>query len=284
MTQRLEKKFWLSLTLVGGAGLFGALGVNAQFSLNFVPLEGTVDRFVVQGANGDTDAITPGQTPFLWNGTTFERVTDPTTGKEYYHMIVGSLADGFIQESYIEMNSIPGLMSFSGPTDGDNSRDPLGTYFSNETTGNGHANPREVILRQVVNDGQIMMEFKKDKLLYKPIITQTLRSPDIVAVVQIDMRNSTYDDTTTPGTIINIQRFADEFLDDVASFDLSKDGHEVDVSAGRYKFIDGLGSGGTRGTYEYVDGGFDLEGIQWEDFFDYTADNPWSYPDLKPSR
>ena len=273
-----------------GLAAFFIPSVNAQFDLNFVPTIGTVSTSMFQGGEEDGSTL-DGQTPFLFHGESLEIVTDPETGERYYHMIVGSAAEGFLQESYIEVNSVPGsmqlndagILSSSGTNVGDNGHDPLGIVIGNINAGIGQANPRKVIMRQIVSDGEIMMEFRKDEFLKKPLINQVQVNSDIAAIFQLDMRNSSYDDDTTAATIVNIQRLSDEKLDGLADFNMATDIQNSDVNAGRYTYLNGTGNNGAEGTYEYIDGDFKINDVKWENFFDHSADNPWGYTDLRPT-
>jgi len=263
----------------------------AEFSLNFIPSSGSLSSSVYQGGAGEEETLN-NQTPFLFDGTSFNTVIDPDTGLEYYHMIIGSAAEGFLQETYIEVNSVPGAMSvndqgqlsLSGTDTGDNGHDPLGIVLDELGTGNGQANPRRVVVRQIVNDGEIMMEFKKDKLLMKPVIRQIVNDSGINGLFQLDMRNSTYDDDTSAGLITNILNVKDGYSDGGGNFNMATDVDNSQVTGGRYTYIDGVERGGTSGTYQYIDGGdFDVDNVQWENYFDHSVDNPWAYELLRPT-
>lgn len=155
-------------------------------------------------------------------------------------------------------------------------------YAQKQDSGNGTGNPRRVLIRQIVNDGEIMMEFLKDKYLYKPRISQILIGPDLTAMFDLDMRNSTYDDDTTAGVMTNImQLWGEGTPPDSAMFDPVSQGQEVIINAGQYTYTDGAGFGGAEGTYDYADGGFDHLGIDWASYLDPTVDNPWSFEDSK---
>jgi len=263
----------------------------SQFPLNFIPSTGSLSSSVYQGGEGEEETLN-NQTPFLFAGQSFSTVTDPETGDRYYHMIIGSAAEGFLQETYIEVHSVPGAMlvnelgqlSLSGTDTGDNGHDPLGMVLDSLGTGNGQANPRKVVMRQLVSDGEIMMEFKKDQLLMKPVIRQILRSPDVTALFQLDMSNSSYDDNTTPGLMTNILHINTPSLAENIVFDLATDADKSTVTGGRYTYSDGEERGGTSGSYQHVDGGgFDVDNVKWENFFDHASENPWAYPLLRPT-
>jgi hypothetical protein len=299
---------------------------HAEFTLNFQPapveykhpstsamtsVMATTHNNSDNGTNPDT-----GMTPYLI-GSNFERpeiVIDPDNGKQYYHMIVGNLSDGFIQETYIEMGfgtygstsettqgGAPASASGGGGTyswdaQGDkftnpaysfgNGYDPLDMekdyYAQKQDAGNGTGNPNKVLIRQIVNDGEIMMEYLKDKYLYKARISQMLIAPDVTAMFDLDMRNSTYTDNTTPGVMTNImQLWGDNTPPDSAMFDPVAQGEQVVINAGKYTYADGAGFGGSEGDYTYSDGGFDHMSTDWASYMDPAANNPWSFEDSK---
>ena len=83
----------------------------AEFALNFQPVNfGTTWRT----SSGRTSPV-----PYVLNQTPIaleklysiydyegpEIVTDSSNGKTYYHVLIGSMADGFIQETFIETDS-----------------------------------------------------------------------------------------------------------------------------------------------------------------------------------
>ncbi len=264
-----------------------ALGLTpqaeAEFALNFQPIgSGVMSTTSVRGGGSFG-----GQTPFLVDGSLNmpEIVSDPTTGLNYYHMIVGSPAEGFVQESFIQVSVIPGtILTCSGNTCATNlnNMDPLGgsgLYY----TGNAAANPRGTIIRQILSDGEITIEFLKDKYNRKPLITQTIMTPDIVSTFKIDMRNSTYDDKNTPGVVSNTFSFTDPGTNpSLGSFDMARDGQKTNITAGRYTYTNGTGNGGSQGTYNYVEGGavFDADWTIYMDKLD--SRNIWSYPQYQP--
>lgn len=221
-----------------------------------------------------------GQTPF-----TYERVTDPN-GVEYYHMIIGAPSSGFGEEIYIKLTSpftgYGSLGDVGGPSDSGgnfgapgNGGDPLGIVTTNGATGNTSGNPQSVQIDMIMTDGEISMEFLKDTFDHKPVITQQINAPDITSAVMIDMRNSTYSDMNTPGVMLNTMSLqGSNTPPGLGQFDMSKDGQNTNVNAGRYTY--------SSGTYTYLDGGFNSGNLNWGDFFDPTMSNPWAYPDNHP--
>ncbi len=272
-------------SLIVAAGLMSPLAY-AELSLNFTPDDGgTMSTTGVRG-----NASFGGQTPFLKKGGLElpEIVTDPETGIKYYHMIIGDIADGFIQETYIEHGygsfpdqNVGSAVGGDGGASGGNGRDPLDSDPS-VNTANAEANPRKVLIRQIISDGEIFMEFLKDRFESKPLIVQQINAPDIRATFRIDMRNSTYDDMSNAGIITNtlsLPGLGTEYFED---FNYAQDTQKASITGGLYKYTEGTGPGGSDGTYEYVDSMYDHKSQAWADFIDPSEANPWSYPANKP--
>ncbi len=218
-----------------------------------------------------------GATPFLMRGSFQlpEIVVDPETGLDYYHIIMGDPASGFMQEVYIErgFSSFPNGnvgSAVGGGGNGGNNIDPLGPDAAN-----GKANPRKVLVRQVISDGEIYMDFTKDKFDRKPKITQILTLPDMSSIFQLDMSNSSYGDDLTPGILSYTMQLADDYQDQ-ANFNFATDVQNSNVTGGRYTYVNGAGPGGSDGTYTYDNGNFDVDAISWEAYFDHSLSNPWS--------
>lgn len=228
------------------------------------------------------------QTPYLTEGPLElpELVADPESGAIYYHIIVGSLADGFIQETYIQAGYDRGRFSGGtssasmgdGDRDGGNGLDPLGRD-PGIWTANASATPKRVLVRQIVSDGEMNMEYLKDKYDRKALITQSLSNSEINTEFAIDMRNSTYGDANTTGEIINTLSLSGFGESD---FDMATDSQNSSVNAGRYTYTDGRGYGGSEGSYDYTDGNYDHVNQDWDKYFDAAQDNPWSYEVNKP--
>lgn len=257
---------------------------SAEFALNFEPVHPVtqISDWVTHG-----DARLLNQTPFLRRGILElpELVSDPETGAIYYHLIVGSEADGFIQETYIQAGyaNFPGGSSSAvggaGNASGGNGLDPLSRDPS-ISTANALANPRRVLVRQIVSDGEINMEYLKDRFDRKALINQSISTAKIDSDFSIDMRNSSYDDANTAGVIENIINLSGV---EQGTFDMAIDSQNSNVTGGRYTYTDGLGFGGSDGIYDYVDGNYDHKNQNWGDYFDINQDNPWSYNINKPT-
>ncbi len=258
----------------------------AEFSLNFQPVgpNAKMSTSIIHGVD-----VTLGQTPYLMEGTLQlpELVTDPETGDLYYHMIVGSEADGFIQETFIQagFGSFPGgpgsAVGGDGDASGGNGLDPLDRDPGIDTA-NAEANPRRVLIRQLITDSEISMEYLKDSYDKKARITQTITATDFNSDFSLDMRNSTYDDMSTAGEITNTMNIPSLGVDGLGTFDMATDTQDSTVTGGRYTYTDGTGPGGSDGTYEYFDGGYDHANQEWDLYFDPNQDNPWAYQDNRP--
>jgi len=153
----------------------------------------------------------------------------------------------------------------------------------NVTSGNGTANPNRVLVRQIVTDGEIMMEFLKDKYEYKPRVTQILVNPDLLILFDIDMRGVKYDDMVTASPIVNVQELTGANIPSSSVlFDMAVNSQNSTVTGGKYTYTTGAGFGGAEGSYSYTSGGFDQTAISWKDVFDANAVNPWSFEEAKP--
>ena len=250
------------------------------------------------------------QTPWLLDWTKLERpqiVTHPVTGDHYYHMLFGDLGSGFMQESYILMG-LGGYGNYSEPANAASASGGTGTYISRSQdrntvmlgngydpldmdngerglaveSGNGTANPKRVIFRQIVADGEIMMEVHKDSFLHKPRISQMVMGPDIAMMFDIDLRSMHMDDTTSSVPVYNtIELWGEGTPWDGARFDVTAKSHRAFVSAGHYRYVEGSGFGGSEGTYIYNNGEYDIMSVSWADYFDKHTYNPWAFEDAK---
>jgi len=292
-SMRTKKKFNSKLTPL----LLGLLCVSntaqAEFVLDFTPdNSGSMSGSVVHG-----NSSTGGQTPFLLNGTLPEIVTDPDTGLSYYHMILGDPADGFAMEVYIQrgyspnwQNGTNSAVGGAGGSGGGNGTDPLDTTAT--VTANGEANPTKVAIRMVLNDGEMQQEFLKDKLNFKPKITQSVNADDISMNFSVDMSMFTYNDSFVPGIVSNTLQLIDPTFSAVSGsgdFNITNPciprctDHKSSISAGRYTYTAGGSVAGSNGTYIYSDGGFNIDDVNWEDYYDNTdPTNVWSYTDNQP--
>ncbi|MBL1259245.1 MAG: hypothetical protein COB33_001790 [Thiotrichaceae bacterium] len=266
---KLTANFGFQKTSIAFICFLCSLSAHAEFTLDFMPDDGGA-----MGMSADT--------PWLMRGSLQlpEIVVDPDTGLDYFHIIMGDPSSGFMQDIYIER----GFSTFQGGDgsavggggNGGNNVQPL-----DAASGTGQANPRKVLVRQIVSDGEIYMDFTKDKLDRKPKITQMLTLPDMSSIFQIDMSNSTYGDDLTPGVVFYTMALADDYKDQ-ANFNFATDIQKSIIDGGRYTYTNGSGPGGSAGTYLYDQGGFDIDAVSWEVYFDHSIENPWSNSTNKP--
>ncbi len=202
-------------------------------------------------------------------------------------------------------------------TQSGNGWDPLRStawngYTANDYTGNGTGDPRKVIMRQILGgswDGFTWSCEANDEFCYdfekaedtvnsnyitgnirslKPVITLNINDPSVgmSSSFKIDMSNSDYLDSSTPGTVVNTLTITGA---PGANFDMSTDAQLSTITGGRYVFnpatdpgADELGWVNTNpnsfdfdeGSYTYAAGGIDLDAIDWESYRN-DADNPW---------
>jgi len=268
-----------------------------------------------------------------------ELVRDPDNGKLYYHIVMGDQADGFIQEVFIEargadygyntLYSVPVMTaSFGGesiaiPSSASGGTDVDVVMFDNLTnrpimdsnghrpldagSGSGTGDPNRVIMRQLVSDGEIMMDFTKSKYDRKPKITQLLNVPgDITQIFEVDMSNLTYQQDEGEARYLINQMWLwgagappdgggfDATLPvDVTRWNVSSNAGVAGTgysNAGKFRYdaftdINGeqVWESGAGGVYSYSDGGgMNLE-QDWGAFFDDAPGvNPWAYESGKP--
>ncbi|MCC6302512.1 MAG: hypothetical protein IT489_06905 [Gammaproteobacteria bacterium] len=312
MHQPRKRESKIALTL-GLPALF--LCVNpawAEFTLNWTSDTGNPvfsGTNITQTDDGGNDQLIGGQTPFV-----YERVLDGTT--PYYHLIVGDPASGFAQEVYIQAGffgqtggncrgpvTCAGTADAIGPTvsasGGDtavafgfegNGFDPLSSDAT--SSGNSSGNPSRVQMRQLVTDGDLTVDFVKDKYLEKPSITNIIDASDLNATVIIDSTGNPLNSAATASVVTNTTELKGANLPpDVSSpnggpsavrFDMATDAPDAHVTAGRYSYAPGPGPGGSGGTYTYSEGSANIN-PDWSSYFDAGEANPWAYPDNRPT-
>ncbi len=294
----------------------------AEFSLNFQafdPDRSKITPYANCMSDCTGSAINRGMTKFLtmsgvqdWQGPeyvfldtegnayAYGNVPSGVEGTYYQHMIVGDPMDGMIQEVYVattsdnmhrsgtltggvdpcpNRESSCGKITKSIPEDWGQHVEMLGPA---DRSGNGVVNVEKVLVYQIVSDGQMHSEFKKDKFGKKPLITQFINAPGINSFVSIDMRNSSYDDASTPGVMMNIMSVysADGWK---VEFNNGKDIQKSTLDAGLYTFdktatdANGVGS-----KYDYVNGDYDHTSIEWSSYYEDLDSNIWAYDIYKP--
>ncbi len=279
----MEKPSALRIILIAslGAGMMHAGVAMAEFSLNWTADTANPAFSGTSIVHGTT--TTPGQSPFI-----YERVTDG--GVNYYHLVVGDPNTGFAQETYIQIGTAAITIGFQGigpqlsssggqilPTG--NATDPLGTgAFAGNSTGN----PNRVQMRQIVEDGDLSVDFLKDTFLEKPSITNTIESADLNATFQMNSAGNPYSSSATPSQVTNtVEHLAPDMPAASAVFDMAVDSQDSRVTAGRYTTTNPQ-PGAPGGAYTYVEGGANLN-PDWSSFFDHREANPWSYPVNRPT-
>lgn len=318
--------------LMGTMPLLLVPGAHAEFNLNwqadtanpafprsfiFEDEEGNVipltDAVIHDDINVGETIVIEGQTPFV-----YEKVMEG--GVPYYHMIVGDPDSGFAQEVYIRagINAFGFFNTCSGPgscdegtatfnvgpdfsasagrgSDNDptvsNAFRPLDPDFT--ISGNMSANPNRVQMRQLLVDGDLTLDFVKDRYIEKPSISNTIEDAEFRSVFSMDSTGNLYSDSSTPSVVTNtVEHLGANLPPDVrppgggpssASFDMATDADNSVVTAGRYTWTPGSGPDGSLGTYNYVGGGGPNPGTNWGSFFDHGQANPWSYPDNRPT-
>ncbi len=265
-------------------------------------------------AIGFSNISDPDKTPFL------QEIVTGADGLSYYHMIIGSVDSSgnpivpsaanqstipFAQEIYIRRQSgsscVAVSCSFSGgsidgfSSGGGNGFDPLKNDMTSASTGNRSGFPTRVIMKDILNDGQISQIFLKDTLADKPTITQTITSKDaggtidMTAQFAIDMSNSTYGDNTKAGLITNKLTFAGANAKIPGNFDANGPDNsfvtansqtgKTNVTGGRYTFVEGTaGNSNTfgQGTYTYINGDDAASNLDWNAFRN-DEQNPLKY-------
>lgn len=218
----------------------------------------------------------PDKTPFYQ-----ELITD--RGISYYHVMVGNPSSEFAQEYYVAVATLPNggvdccwangapFSASSGTFNGGTDippfmgwADPLDPTIGFGGSGSGTGNPERVIFRQVIQSNELNQETSKLSFLNKPTINQTLTSPQIEALFNFDMSNSTYRDLTTTGVMINrIKLFDVNQPDTLFDFDVASNLHSSKLTGGTYTFTPGIDKGASNGSYQYQEGNFDPKPIDW---------------------
>ncbi len=296
------------------------LGANDRFDeFNFGTFPGNCGIGGVSdslcGIGNGFETTDPDSTPF-YQGEVY------LDGQWYWHTIVGDPNTGFAVESYTRRALGTGFGSFSGGEPANfggvslqsisgNGWNPLAS--SVDFTGNGSGDPTKTVVRQVMGDGvwdaqtrtwscatgEFCSEFLKDRLNFKPIISQSINDattggPLMQARFILDMSNLTYFDNSTAGTITNTLVLTDpsdsEFYLVNGNFNMATDTQagRSEVTAGRYvynncsnpsslfggscwQWFDIYGGGSNiyqEGSYTYSDGSNDPMAYNWESFFD----------------
>ncbi len=253
-----------------------SMPLHAEFSLNF---NGIANQSTIATHSGE-NPFQHTQSPWLNTGPldTPQIVTDPTNGKTYYHMILGSMSDGFLQEVYIQTDA--GVDYSDGTYAGNHTGNRFNASNGCTTTcwdlvgsasagngdvvlagaqwdrrltdaanasrpldadaGNATGAPNKMIMRQILSSGELYTEFLKDKYLNKPRITMAINAPDMTLQFSVDMRTVSYDDSSAVVQVFNKMWLNGADLPpNLGQFDMSKDTQQSSVSAGQYTYAPG---------------------------------------------
>lgn len=188
-------------------------------------------------------------------------------GQLYFHVIVGDYTrDSMAQEVFIKSNS--GNSVFGGwggvrvsdsVANNSNQTFSMTQPYSSDSSnnGNGSANPNSVIMRQIVNSGEISMEFLKDSFTQKPRITQTISNAEMVSTMTMDMRGKNYSDITpinTATSVVNTLVLTGATRQGTeGDYDIQTDALTSRLSAGGFTYTPGSGNGGSGGVYTWSD-------------------------------
>ena len=293
---------------------------NAEFTLGFTPQSGGTYFITDSLHEGTGGGNTTGQTRYAVNdgpGPLDLPEIVNIGGVDYYHMILGDINDGFIQETYIEIDTVvdhgenkpDGLAwnlngtasggtnltyEYSGVCCGPQALTDAanGTHVLRSDAGNGSANPNKVVIRQYMTDGEIITDFIKDSLWGKPKTTMMITTPGITMMFDADMRSIDYNTINVAAPVTNLMWLnGADVPSESASFDMSQDSSadQSVVTAGKFIYqapetpLVGYG-GDSGGSYTYETGSFDVNAVNWEAFFDHTPGvNPWGYESGKPT-
>jgi len=225
----------------------------------------------------------PDPTPFL------QELFADVNGEYYYHVVVGTEADGFAQEFFIKahgtgwytgaMVNASGGSIYNGGTDvfaGEYAVDPLSPtkkgnwYEMSHSGGSGSGNPTRMIFRQLIIDPEMTQEVVKSTFLHKPRITQSVSDMDMTSTFEVDMSNLTYNDMTTGATVVNQMTITAPGIPydyaDKITFDMALDSQDSNANAGFYTYTPGQAFKGAFGDYNYAESSWDFYGMDWSTF------------------
>ncbi len=221
------------------------------------------------------------KTPFL------QEVVSDATGT-YYHTIVGDPTKGFAQETYTRIgrvvwqNGQPNSSS-SGSAGISNGGWQAGTtggapLASSAISGSGGGNPERVQIRQLVNSPDMTQEFLKSTFLFKPKITQTVTTSDMVSFFEADMSAIRYSGAgamTTDAAVTNTVTMSG--ASGAGNFDMAVNKQNSMVTAGKYSWAVGTSDGGSNGVYTYANGVFDVNAVDWKAYYNPSNNTCWTF-------
>src|SRR3569623_1112349 len=196
------------------------------------------------------------------DGTAFMQEELNLGGQSYFHVIVGDhTRDSMAQEVFITTSgSYSGVgltTSVASTSSTRNAEFNMDNPYSTDSTktGSGSANPNNVIMRQIINSGEISMEFLKASFSKKPQITQTITNAEMVSTVSMDKRGRNYSQITPidPSTsVVNtlVLTGSNRAATD-GNYDLQVHAQTSHISAGGFTYTNGSGNGNGGGVYTW---------------------------------
>ena len=133
----------------------------------------------------------------------------------------------------------------------------------------------------------MLLDFLKDDFGKKPRIIQTVITNDMLSEFSVDMRGISYSDNATVAPVINTLSLSGQVAYPATGqplkWDMSTDAPLQNIEAGQYTYTPGSGPGGSIGTYNYNQGNFAVDSVDWASFFDQSdTSNVWTNPGNKP--
>ena len=210
-------------------------------------------------------------------------------GQSYFHVIVGDhTRDSMAQEVFIKTSgSYSGVgmtTSVASTSSTSNAEFNMDNPYSTDSTktGTGSANPNNVIMRQIINSGEISMEFLKDSFSQKPLITQTITNAEMVSTVSMDMRGRNYSQITpidpTTSVVNTLVLTGSNRAATEGNYDLQDQAQTSHISAGGFTYTNGSGNGNSGGVYTWyapVDN-FQPMNRNYAVYCDPTQNSDWS--------
>ena len=223
------------------------------------------------------------------DGTAFMQEELNLGGQSYFHVIVGDhTRDSMAQEVFIKTSgSYSGVgmtTSVASTSSTSNAEFNMDNPYSTDSTktGTGSANPNNVIMRQIINSGEISMEFLKDSFSQKPLITQTITNAEMVSTVSMDMRGRNYSQITpidpTTSVVNTLVLTGSNRAATEGNYDLQDQAQTSHISAGGFTYTNGSGNGNSGGVYTWyapVDN-FQPMNRNYAVYCDPTQNSDWS--------
>ncbi len=253
--------------LMGALAMMLAANVQAAFQFGFANEADIFRSFTIDCARGGVESrCALGSRGVYTNPTPFLQELVFVDGNTYYHSIVGDPTSDFVQESYI---------SIDGPGYPNN-------FPRSSSEFNGDGNPTRVALRMMIEDAEMTQWFIKDELAVKPLITQTIENSELLMEFQADMTALDYSSLDSAGDVsITFQLLQDAFgnagdYDNqvIPSFFSDKSNVNQIISAGRFTYTPGTGSGQSGGEYTYWSGDGYEQYLADENLFRRADQNP----------